>query len=177
MTFLSLAELGRMLIMTAAVAVIFRRWGPQGPLARQLMIAALISAPGIILHELGHKFVALGFGLDATFQIPIFWLAIGIVLSLVNAPFLFFVPAYVSIGAGATPLQSMLIAFAGPTMNGLLYLIARLALSKMTLSHRSAMLWTMTRKINGFLFLFNLIPIPPFDGFSVLAGLLRTFGV
>jgi len=177
MTFLSLAEFGRMLVMTLAVAVIFRRWGPHGPLLNQLAIAAIISAPGIILHELGHKFVALGYGLDATFQIPIFWLGIGVVLSLMNAPFLFFVPAYVAIGAGATPLQHALIAFAGPAMNLLIYLTARLVLWKMPLSHRAVVLWTLTRKINGFLFVFNLIPIPPFDGFSVLSGLLKAFGV
>ena len=67
--------------------------------------AALVTAPAIILHEFGHKFIALSFGYNATFHAAYLFLFIGIMLKLMKSPFLFFVPAYVSFSAAATPLQ------------------------------------------------------------------------
>ena len=86
-----------------------------------LGLAILVTAPAIILHELMHKLVALGFGLEATFHAAYVWLGIGVILKLLNVGFIFFVPGYVSIAGLATPLQSALIAFAGPGTNLFLY--------------------------------------------------------
>jgi len=39
------------------------------------------------------------------------------------------------------------------------------------LSNRAKIMWLFTRRINGFLFILNMLPFPGFDGFKVYAGL------
>ena len=176
----SLIEIANIVVMTLAVSFIFRKMfhlEKQMAFWPGMVQAGLVTAPGIILHEFGHKFVALAFGLTATFQVSPLWLGLGVFLTLVNAPFLFFVPAYIAIGGSATALQSALIAFSGPGVNLLLYLLALTILKTTKPAHKSAIFWTMTRKINGFLFVFNMIPIPPLDGYAVVAGMLKLIGI
>jgi Zn-dependent protease len=171
-------ELLNIAIMTVAVAFIFWRslhLKQHFTFWKGLGYATMIAAPAIILHEFGHKFVALGFGLSASFEIPWLWLALGVVLAIFNAPIVLFVPAYIAIAGQALPWQDSLISFAGPAVNGIIYLIAWLALRR-PLGKKSFFFWTVTKKINGFLFLFNMIPIPPLDGYAVFAGLLKTLG-
>lgn len=138
--------------------------------------AAAITAPAIILHEFGHKFLAMSFGYTATFHAAYFWLATGLVLKLLSFPFIFFVPAYVSYPAMATPIQSAIIAFAGPAVNLILWLGASFVLKKRLVRDKKIIAaLVVTTKINMFLFIFNMIPIPPFDGYHVVEGIFRTF--
>jgi Zn-dependent protease len=140
--------------------------------------AAMVTAPAIILHELGHKITALSFGLTAVFNAAYIWLAIAVVLRLIGSPFIFFVPAYISISGHPTTLQTILIAFAGPGVNLLLFLIAFIVLkTKKDLGVRAVQFWSLTKSINIFLFVFNMIPIPGFDGFQVFSGLWKLFGL
>ena len=74
--------------------------------------AIIITAPAIVLHELAHKFVALFFGLIATFHASYFGLGLGVLLRVFQAPFIVFIPGFVSI-EGASSLQSAITAFAG----------------------------------------------------------------
>ena len=114
-------------------------------------------------------------GLFATFHAAYTWLGLGVVLKLVGAPFVFFVPAYVAHSAAALPWQSALIAFAGPGVNLILWLGAAYILKKSkNLSHTKSVALHLTSKINMFLFIFNMIPIPGFDGWHVFSGLLGT---
>ena len=143
--------------------------------------AAYVTAPAIILHELGHKFVALSLGYSATFHAAYVWLLIGIGLKLLGTGFIFFVPAFVSHSAAATPLQSAAIAFAGPAVNLIIWLCA-LALMKspqlartLNLKQQHLPLIGLMAKINMFLFFFNMIPIGFFDGAAVLSGVLSAF--
>jgi Zn-dependent protease len=140
--------------------------------------AAMVTAPALILHEFGHKITALSFGLTAVFHAAYFWLAIAIVLRLVNSSFIFFVPAFVSISGNSTTSQHILTAFAGPAVNLLLFLIALIVLkANKSLSDNSIHFWGLTKNINLFLFVFNMIPIPGFDGFQVFSGLWKLFGL
>ena len=133
--------------------------------------AIIITAPAIVLHELAHKFIAMIFGLAATFHASYFGLLLGVALRVFSAPFIIFIPGFVSI-EGANSLQSALTAFAGPGTNLLLFFIAWLYLHQTKrLTFRQKFLWHATKQINLFLFFFNMIPLPPFDGFSVVAGL------
>ncbi len=142
----------------------------------QIKFAAIVAAPAVILHELGHKFVAIALGLSATFFIFWWGLLLGVVLKALSSPLLILAPAYVSFPATATPLQSILIAFAGPGMNLVLYGVSWCVLKyKQRLSRREMIGWAVSKKLNGFLFLFNMIPLPPFDGFHVVEGLFKIF--
>ena len=138
MAFFTVIELVDIIIMTAAIGFIFSSFfkRPQSheedhdPLKQSkssfinwddFKYAIIITAPAIILHEFGHKFAAMAFRLSATFNAAYSFLVLGIILKLMNFPFIFFVPAYVSF-FGATPIQSILIAFAGPAVNLVLWL-------------------------------------------------------
>lgn len=141
---------------------------------RDIKFAILVTAPAIILHELGHKFVALGFGLEAQFQAAWFFLFLALVLKFMNFGFIFIVPAFVAILGSATPLEFGLIAFAGPAVNLILWLGATFAL-KNNLFRKYTPALAFTSKINMFLFIFNMLPIPGFDGSKVFTGLIGAF--
>ena len=184
MAFFSLHELVDIVIMIAAVGFIFkdsfvlpvkRDYDPLKSLGsglnfESMKMAVLVTAPAIALHEMSHKFVALSFGIPATFHADYFWLAIGVVLKLVGFPFIFFVPGFVS-HASASSMANAVIAFAGPFVNLVLWLGSALLL-RTNASAKYGPLLHMTRGINMFLFIFNMIPIPPFDGSRVFGYLL-----
>ena len=184
---LNLREIIDIIIMTLAVGYIFTSifkfnhdrfktgfdW-------RSFKFACLVTAPAIILHELGHKFAALGFGLEATFHAAYTWLGIGIVLRVLQTGFIFFVPAYVSIGCAAKecvipPLQMSTIAAAGPFVNLAIFFICWILLKKKDLKKNTRIVIYVTKQINLFLFVFNMLPIPMFDGFKVYKGLWQAF--
>jgi Zn-dependent protease len=136
----------------------------------------LVTAPAIVLHELGHKFTALAFGLSAQFHAAYFWLFIGLVLKLINFGFIFFVPAYVNIIGNPAPLVSSAIAFAGPFVNCLLWLLSSLLLNTKIfgkINKRYVPYLFLTKRINMFLFIFNMLPLPMFDGFKVFDGIIK----
>lgn len=138
-----------------------------------LWFSAALVAPAILFHELGHKLLALSFGMGAVFNASYFGLLLGIGLKLMNSPFLFFIPAYVSISGGGTPLQTSAIAFAGPFVNLVLWLGSVYLLKSVKLPRKYVPFLFLTSKINMILFVFNMIPIPGFDGFKVFEGLAR----
>ncbi|MEK6940309.1 MAG: M50 family metallopeptidase [Nanoarchaeota archaeon] len=179
---ISIAEIIRLAVMTVAIGYIFSNvTNLSDPLKTRkrfdfdsIKTGIYAAAPGIILHEMAHKFVALYYGLQAEFFISTIGLGLGVVLKLVSSPLIIFVPGFVSMPGGVDPLKSALIAFVGPLMNGGLWLIAWYILNKShkRLSTKVMHVVILTKRINGVLFVFNLIPLPPFDGWHVLDGLL-----
>ncbi|MBS3108655.1 site-2 protease family protein [Candidatus Woesearchaeota archaeon] len=181
---ISLIEFFRLVVVTFALGYIFSSsiklpkdiedfykgfdWG-------NIKIAVAIAAPAVLLHELGHKFTALAFGINAEFFASYLGLGIGVLLRLINSPLLLFVPGYVNI-ANATSVQSMIIAFMGPFMNLLLWIGAFLLLKYRHYNAKASIILYATKRINMILFIFNMLPIPPFDGFKVLSGLFGSFG-
>lgn len=149
---------------------------------KQLGLAAAITAPGVIFHELGHKFVAMSFGFQATFHAfyadttTLVLGIIAIIAKLAKFGFLFFVPGFVSFNpAGMTPLQGALISFAGPAVNLIFWLgtAAYLKYGKVNKKHYAA--WFLTKQINMFLFILNMLPLPGIDGFSIYSNLFKAF--
>ncbi len=139
----------------------------------EFWFCCLVAAPGIILHEMMHKFVAMGFGLSAFFQVSYFGLLLGVALKLLGSGFIILAPGYVMI-SGASQLQMMLSAFAGPFINLALWLSAILVLKNMKrISRRQAIFWSLTKEVNKWLFIFNMLPIPPLDGFKVWIPLFQ----
>ncbi len=185
MAFFDLWEILQLVIITFALGYIFSGFFQRpnrDPFStrtfswQDLWFAALIATPAVVFHEFGHKFVAMAFGYAATFHV--FWggLILGVLLKVLGSPFLFLAPAYVSIPAGASAFQGALIAFAGPAVNLLVWGVSALVLKykkKMTNNERLA--WAISTKLNFFLFWFNLIPIPPLDGWSVLMSIIGMF--
>lgn len=132
-------------------------------------LAVIVAAPGVIIHELAHKFVAMGFGLNAIFQIWPAGLAMGVVLKLLGSPFLLVAPGYVSISGGSNIPQFVLTAFVGPLMNLLLWIGAKMLSKHMkNASRKTAIVLLLTENMNKWLFIFNMIPVPPLDGSKVL---------
>lgn len=187
---LSLRELLDIVLMTAIVGYIFMgifsRINPSeqrfktGFDWQSFKFACLVTGPAIILHELGHKFAALAFGLEATFHAAYTWLGIGVVLRVLQTGFIFFVPAYVSIGCAAqdciiAPLNMSAIAAAGPFVNLAIFFFCWGILKKKDLKKNTRTILYVTKQINLFLFIFNMLPIPMFDGFKVYQGLWKAF--
>lgn len=154
-----------------------------------LWFASLVTAPTIILHELGHKITALSFGFSSTFHAACstsniatggfldFYCGLTLItvfMKIIGFGFLFFIPAFVQTIGAASPMQSMLIALAGPLVNLILFTISWHIVKnykKYKISTNTMHFLTLTKNINIFLFVFNILPIPGFDGFQVFYGL------
>ncbi len=187
---LTISEIIDIIVMTLILGFIFKdsfgRFRPRPDYSEydipiitshrdDFLFACLVTAPAIILHELGHKFVALSFGMSATFNAAYFWLGIGVLLKLMNFGFIFFVPAYVSISGMGTVLHYTLIAGAGPFVNLLLWFIAWLLIKNKLIKKKYMPFAYLTQQINLFLFIFNILPIPGFDGYKFWLGLIQLF--
>ncbi|MCP3684900.1 MAG: hypothetical protein GY861_19740 [bacterium] len=184
MAIISVAEIIDLVIMVVALGYIFsgifrvpQTGDPLEHFRRSkfsdIKLAILATAPAIVLHEAGHKIVAMSLGLDAVFHAHYLGLGIGIVLRLIASPFLIFVPGFVTIYDATAP-QHVLTAAAGPLMNLILWLGAMYLLKRTTNPKHQQILY-LTKKINKFLFIFNMIPIPFLDGGQVLFGLIEIF--
>jgi len=141
-----------------------------------MKFAMMVVAPAIILHEVGHKIAAISFGLQATFNAAYGWLGLGVLLKLMNFGFIFFVPAYVSIVGVMTPLTHAIVAFAGPAVHLTLWLGSAYLLTRKDIAKKRKFIpWlVVSKKINMFLFIFNMLPFPFFDGFKVFQGIIQT---
>lgn len=142
---------------------------------RALWFAILIAAPAVILHELGHKFIAMLFGLKATFFVWYPGLAIGVFLKLIAAPFILIAPGYVQIIGQTSHIGMAIIAFAGPFVNLTLWVGSAYVLKNYNrkLSQKWISVLGLTKIVNQWLFIFNMIPIPPLDGSKVLWNLVE----
>ena len=148
----------------------------------------------IVLHEISHGWVANAFG-DPTAREkgrlspnpvrhvdPVGTVGLPLLLAVAGAPiFGWAKPVPVVAKRMRNPrLHMMIVALAGPGMNLFLGLAAAfaLALALPTLEGGGAAALFLTANlenflvINVFLALFNLLPIPPFDGGHVVEGLL-----
>lgn len=192
MAFTSIEEIFNLIILVVAIAYILSGYikSPKKSF-RQLRkrtffdwedfkFAAIIAVPAILFHELAHKFVAMAFGAAATFKIFTFGILLGIFLRLIMSPFLILAPGYVEIPveAAITASQMGIIAFAGPFINLILWLVPTFILKtqKGKLKRNTAIFLFYTAFLNMWLFIFNMIPIQPLDGSKILYGLISSFG-
>jgi Zn-dependent protease len=184
MPFISLLEILYLIILTFIIGYIFSGYikrpatetgivHEKGFNFEDFKLAVIVAAPAVILHELGHKFSAILFGLDAVLHL--FWegLGLAVFLKLINSPFLIIAPAYVSISGSATAFQGFITSFSGPLVNLILFLTAYLITERARLTRKQALIFYLTRQINLLLFIFNMLPIPPLDGSKVFLNLFR----
>ncbi|MDP4012452.1 MAG: site-2 protease family protein [Candidatus Nanoarchaeia archaeon] len=141
---------------------------------RDFKFAIIVTAPAVILHELAHKFVAMGFGLEAVFKAWYAGLGIGVFLRVINSPLILLAPGYVQIPPSSSNLAIFMTAFAGPLTNLLLFGVAGYILTHAKkLTRNQAITIYLTKQINFFLFIFNMLPIPPLDGSKVFSALFQ----
>jgi len=201
MAFLSLQEIFDIAVMSFVVGFIFKdafrppvNWRDPDEVLKNVTpgfrlskmsdywFAVLLVAPSIIVHEFGHKFTAMAFGLVAAFHAAYTWLAIGVVLKLLLPGFVFFVPAYTSIVGNATAVQEAAISFAGPGVNLLFWLGSWLLLkgalragNRRRHGRETLRYLALFKNINMILFFLNMLPIPGFDGWAFYSSLFRAF--
>jgi len=143
----------------------------------------------IVLHEISHGWVAYAFG-DPTAKEqrrlspnpirhidPFGTLILPMMLALAHAPvFGWAKPVPVNEKRLRNPrFQMVLVALAGPGMNFLLAFLTMLALATVVPAGASPFVIANLRNflvLNVFLAVFNLIPLPPFDGGHIVEGLL-----
>ena len=120
-----------------------------------------------VLHELFHKLAGLMLGVPAVFHAFYLGLFIGVLLKIFFPSFVLLIPGYVTIYSN-DPLIGLITAFAGPFANFLLFVIFKyLSLKK------NDWFFYEIAMINLWLFIFNMLPIPPLDGYKVLVNLLQ----
>ena len=154
-------------------------------------LAPLVFA--IVLHEIAHGWVANAFG-DPTAREkgrlslnplrhvdPVGTLVLPLILAVSGAPvFGWAKPVPVVAARLRNPrFHMILVTLAGPGMNLLLALLAAFAIALLRLAPVAGAGWAFLYLnlanflvINVFLAVFNMLPIPPFDGGHVVEGLL-----
>ena len=145
----------------------------------------MIAAPAIVLHELAHKFVAMAFGATATLHAPYMMYAIVVVLRALNFPLIFFVGGYVT-HTILPAFPSALVSVAGPLTNLIVWFLIQTAVkqklikknlygveSNPILIKKNLDIWIPMSRINLFLAIFNMLPLPAFDGYHFFANLIR----
>jgi len=122
---------------------------------------------GFLLHELGHKFVAIKLGCVAVYRAWMEGLVIALIFAFATAGrFVFAAPGavYIYKKGGLTLREDGLISIAGPLVNVLLAFFFLWFFIGTKLIEIG--MWGF--RINMFLGAFNMLPIPPLDGSKVI---------
>ncbi len=125
-----------------------------------------VAGISVILHELAHRMVAIALGYQAYYRVNLWGLLLGLILKFGGSPVILFVPGYVVIPYSTTPLDTALISIAGPLTNLILYIISYYMSEK---SYSD--FWHSMKTLNLWLFVFNMLPIPPLDGYQFIHSL------
>jgi len=125
-----------------------------------LVLSFVTAGIAFVLHELAHKYIAQYYSCYAEFRANDQALIIGLVLSIFG--FVLAAPGAVCV-RGASKEQHGRIALAGPLANIILALISSALLSNGIAPTISMYAF----KINALLAVFNLLPLPAFDGRAV----------
>ena len=177
-----ISEIIGVLVVTVYMAYIFTgfiRYPGLMSFKEQMKLSAIISAPAVILHEMAHKFTAVALGYPAQFMAfyesswTFILAGISMFLRFIHAGFIFIVPGFVLIPSNTPVLDSGIIAFAGPLINLLIWVGIGIYLKyNHKMKEKTYFILVVTRKINLFLFIFNMIPFGMFDGAKVLDAIL-----
>ncbi len=137
----------------------------------RLMLAAITVGVAFLLHELAHKFVAQKYGYWAEFRRFDFGLILAVILSFYG--FIFAAPGAVMIAGLSTKEQNGKISAAGPLINiilaGLFLLLGAFLAAFELFNPLLQSIVGFGVMINGWLALFNMLPIYPLDGSKIIS--------
>lgn len=150
-------------ILTALVALSFN-WSRLFIYPVQSLLLAVIMIISFILHEIAHKFTAQHFGIWAEFRLMLFGVLLTL-LSIIPFSFIkFLAPGAVMIASPTNEEENGKISISGPIINltlGVLFLILNFLVTSLQYIFRVGLF------LNGFIALFNLLPITILDGKKV----------
>jgi len=136
-------------------------YGAENTFIFSVTVAALTVGVGFLFHELAHRVVARKFGKHAEFRADDKMLILAIIMSFFG--FIFAAPGAVWISGHVSQRENGIISLAGPAAN---IIIALVFLALIPVLQGIAYYGFM---INALLALFNMLPIPGFDGTKVFS--------
>lgn len=159
-----------MVVISIAFAIALSGYGIMdidwGAFPLTLLVSVLAIGSGFILHELGHKFLAIRYGAWAEFRAWAMGLMMALMFALI-AGVVFAAPGAVYIQGNITREQNGRISLMGPLIN---LAFAGVCFPVVLLTIGTGILYTIffyIYFINAFLAVFNLLPIPPLDGSKI----------
>ena len=176
-------EIIDMIIMSLAIGYIFsgylkrsmqENYDPlkhyNNKLWEDIKYAAIAAGPAVVLHELAHKFVAMAFGAKAILFAPYGFYLLVIILKAIGFPFLFFVGGFV-MHSPLPAIPSAIVSIAGPLMNLIMWYLLGIGMKNGMIQKKYYYIAIHLARISIFLAIFNMLPIPGFDGFNFLSSL------
>jgi Zn-dependent protease len=141
--------------------------GP-GPLLTAFVVSLVTAGIGFLLHELGHKVAAVRFDNIAAFRADYGMLFVAVMSAFLG--FLFAAPGAVHHRGPLSDRQHGLVALAGPAVNLVLAVIfvPLLVLGNVLSMELVTLVGGRGLAVNLFLAAFNLVPLGPLDGNTVL---------
>jgi len=164
------------LVLSIAFSIVMRRgFSSLDPSMNDMLFllgfSFILVVFSFLIHEFGHKFVAQRYNAWSEFRAYPFGLLFALMMSFMG--FLFAAPGAVYIRGNIDKEMNGKISLAGPAVNFVVSAIA-IVLFFMT-GGLLATLFGMLAYLNAFLGLFNLIPIPPFDGSKIVTWDLKVY--
>ncbi|MEM0027772.1 MAG: hypothetical protein QXT53_07780 [Ignisphaera sp.] len=154
------------LIVSASVVFVIFSLPYFNPLNYEMLLAYLLATiTAFVFHELAHRSVAKSKGVFAVYRAWYLGLLMSLVLAIASRGALVFVaPGAVEIYMPIyLPSIESSIAIAGPITNAIISLIC----IPLSMVPRISVYARVVGYVNSFLALFNLLPIPPLDGYKV----------
>ena len=164
-------------VLSAAFSLIMRngRLDPDPTMNIILIvgISFLLVVCSFLFHEFGHKFLAQRYNAWSEFRAYPYGLVMALVISMFG--FLFAAPGAVYIRGSIDKDSYGKISLAGPAVNFTISAIAIVIVLSLTPGTLVFVIFSMLAYLNAFLGLFNMIPIPPFDGSKIVAWSIPTY--
>lgn len=153
-------------VLTALVALSFN-WGIlTHPFQAFLLSSVMVVS--FLLHEIAHKFTAQHFGIWAEFRLILFGVLLTVFSILPFSPAKILAPGAVMIGSPTNKEEGGKISVSGPLVNLILGLIFSFVALFLSFLPDSISVFYIGIFLNGFIALFNLLPIAMLDGKDVL---------